>query len=81
MEDWIANRDRIAKNIESKIKNKRNRDEVGSPEKTETKLEEKKRKKEEETEKKEDEEVTQSSLLKERISGIINYGASLTYGS
>ena len=40
--DWIANKDWITKIM----KNNRNIDEVGSPEKTNTKLEEKKRRKE-----------------------------------
>ena len=42
-EDWTANKDKIAKSIGTKIKSKRNIEEVGSPEKTETKLEEKKK--------------------------------------
>ena len=51
---------------------------MGSPDKTETILEDKKRKKEEGTEKKEDEkkvdeEVTHSSPLKDKLCGIINY--------
>ena len=51
---------------------------MGSPDKTETILEDKKRKTEEGTEKKEDEkkvdeEVTHSSPLKDKLCGIINY--------
>ena len=77
-EDWKAGRDWLAKNIEIKLKNKRNINEVGSPDKTETILEDKKRKKEEGTEKKGDEkkvdeEVTHSSPLKDKLCGIINY--------
>merc|ERR1712014_184028 len=73
MGEWLANN-----NIEIRIKSKRNINEVGSPDKTETILEDKKRKKEEETEKKEDEkkvdeEGTHSSPLKDKLCGIINY--------
>ena len=85
-EDWIKNKEWIAKNIEIKLKNKRNINKVGSPDKTETILEDKKRKKEEGTEKKEDEkkvdeEVMHSSPLKEKLYGINNYVASFIYGS
>merc|ERR1711874_784744 len=68
-EDWTANKDWIEKNIESRIKSKRNINEVGSPEKNETQLEEKKRKTEGEgtekkdEEKKVDEEESTSLLL------------------
>ena len=69
-EDWTANKDKIAKSMGTKTKSKRNIEEVGSPEKTEKKLEDKKRKKQGEGTKKKDgkkvekEEATQSSSWK-----------------
>ena len=75
-EDWAANKDRIAKNIESKIKSKRNINEVGSPEKTETKLEGKKRKTEGEgTEKKDDEKKVDEEESTRLLLGSVGKGS------
>ena len=73
--------------VDNNINNKRNIDEVGSPDKTESKAEEKKRKKDgERTEKvdekeEEKEEATQSSPFKDLGMKMYNYGARIFTGS
>ena len=75
-EDWTANKDWIEKNIESRIKSKRNINEVGSPEKNETQLEEKKRKTEGEgTEKKDEEKKVDEEESTSLLSGSVGKGS------